>query len=184
MFKKFDATEEVSGKALLKSSACRALRASVVQQMPPIEPYLEEVLPKKAHVWQIKCRAYGSFYCDEDKQWLFYQDRDGAVYPSLRLLHRYPFLLPQVQVDRGAIRHVLRGADVMSPGLTSAGGRLPEALPAGQVVAVMAEAKQHALAIGRLVLSSEQVRQENRGVAVKNVQYLNDDLWRIRRWME
>lgn len=37
-----------------------------------------------------------------------------------------PELLPNVQVDSGAIKYILGGADVMCPGLTSAGGSLPD----------------------------------------------------------
>ena len=44
-----------------------------------------------------------------------------------------PFMLPEMRVDTGAIKHVLRGADVMCPGLTSAGGRMTR-LPANVVV--------------------------------------------------
>lgn len=35
-----------------------------------------------------------------------------------------PHILPHVQVDKGAIRFVLSGANIMSPGLTSPGGRM------------------------------------------------------------
>ena len=38
--------------------------------------------------------------------------------------------MPEVQVDRGAIRFVLGGAHIMCPGLTSLGGRMDEELPA------------------------------------------------------
>ena len=33
-------------------------------------------------------------------------------------------MLPEMRVDAGAIKFVLRGADIMCPGLTSAGGRM------------------------------------------------------------
>lgn len=38
--------------------------------------------------------------------------------------------MPEVQVDRGAIRFVLGGAHIMCPGLTSPGGKMEEELPA------------------------------------------------------
>ena len=38
--------------------------------------------------------------------------------------------MPEVQVDRGAIRFVLGGAHIMCPGLTSPEGRMDEELPA------------------------------------------------------
>ena len=64
-------------------------------------------------------------------------------------------------MDRGAIRFVLSGANIMSPGLTSAGGEMDD-VPADSVIAVMAEGKEHALAIGVTTKSTEQIRSENK----------------------
>lgn len=58
------------------------------------------------------------------------------------------------QVDRGAIRFVLSGANIMCPGLTSPGASMTP-VEKGRVVAVMAEGKQHALAVGVTALSTE-----------------------------
>lgn len=44
-----------------------------------------------------------------------------------------PFFLPMQQVDKGAIRFVLSGANIMCPGLTSPGAKMTEA-PKGTVV--------------------------------------------------
>lgn len=63
-------------------------------------------------------------------------------------------------MDRGAIKFVLSGANIMAPGLTSKGGRLPDAenpLPKDTIVAIMAEGKQHACAIGYLLMDSEEM---------------------------
>jgi PUA domain protein len=37
-----------------------------------------------------------------------------------------PFLLAHTQVDKGAIKFVLSGANIMCPGLTSKGGKVAE----------------------------------------------------------
>lgn len=99
---------------------------------------------------------------------LFFRQRDGPFYPTLRLLHKCkmafifircfpcrkyclrfqkiayitqvsltvrlmpgthicspdPFILPHQQVDKGAIKFVLSGANIMCPGLTSPGAKL------------------------------------------------------------
>lgn len=64
-----------------------------------------------------------------------------------------PDMMESVQVDSGAIKFILSGADIMCPGLTSAGGRIRPELKEGAVVAVMAEGKEHALGIGILKMS-------------------------------
>lgn len=56
---------------------------------------------------------------------------------SLRFVHGFlildPFFLPMQQVDKGAIRFVLSGANIMCPGLTSPGAEMTDA-PKGTVV--------------------------------------------------
>lgn len=74
--------------------------------------------------------------------------------PSLRLYHRFPVFLPMQQVDKGAIRFVLSGANIMCPGLTSPGAFM-NPVEKGAVVAIMAEGKEHCLAIGLTTLSTE-----------------------------
>jgi malignant T-cell-amplified sequence len=89
-----------------------------------------------------------------------------------------------VGVDRGAIRFLLAGAHMMCPGLTSKGGYLPpaaEALPAEAPVAVFAEGKEHAIAIGITKLSTEDIKKVNKGVGVEIATYLGDDLWPIQK---
>ncbi len=44
---------------------------------------------------------------------------DQITFPSLRLVHKYPNMYPKFQVDKGAIKFVLKGANVMCKGLTN-----------------------------------------------------------------
>lgn len=85
---------------------------------------------------------------------VFFRHRDGPWMPTLKLFHRFPFFLPMEQVDKGAIRFVLSGANIMCPGLTSPGACMTK-VEKGTVVAIMAEGKQHALAIGLTAMSTD-----------------------------
>lgn len=87
---------------------------------------------------------------------LFFRQREATWVPTLRLLHKCklgnsrpnelyckchptlyfvsdPFILPWQQVDKGAIRFVLSGANIMCPGLTSPGAKMTNS-PKGTVV--------------------------------------------------
>lgn len=99
--------------------------------------------------------------------------------PTLKLLHKYPFFVQMQQVDKGAIRFVLSGANIMCPGLTSPGAEMTVA-EKGTVVAIMAEGKEHALAIGLTALSSDDIAKINKGVGIENCHYLNDGLWQMK----
>ena len=60
-----------------------------------------------------------------------------------------------MQVDKGAIQFVLQGANIMCPGLTSKGALMMPNIPVSTLVTIMAEDKQHALAIGRMKMTPE-----------------------------
>lgn len=83
----------------------------------------------------------------------FIEDRDGNVIPTMRLLHRYPLMMPHMQCDKGAIKHILSGSDVMCPGLTSPGAKMTD-VGKDVVVAITAEGKQHAMGVGITTMSA------------------------------
>ena len=87
-------------------------------------------------------------------------------------------MMSRVRCDKGAVKFLLKGADVMCPGLTSSGGDLSTPLGEGAPVAVYAEGKEHALAIGIMKLSTEDVKTVNKGVAVEVLHFVGDDLWK------
>lgn len=99
--------------------------------------------------------------------------------PTLRLYHRFPVFLTKQQVDKGAIRFVLSGANIMCPGLTSPGAFMNPAEKA-TVVAIMAEGKENCLAIGMTTLSTDDIAKVNKGIGVENCHYLNDGLWNMK----
>ena len=72
---------------------------------------------------------------------------------------------------------------MMCPGLTSAGGYLPpaeNAIPADSLVAIHAEGKEHAVAVGVTKLGSEEMRKVNKGIGVEIATRLGDGLWAVQ----
>ncbi len=55
---------------------------------------------------------------------IFFAERDGPWYPTLRLLHQYPEMMKKLRVDKGALKFVMSGANIMCPGLTSLGATI------------------------------------------------------------
>ena len=91
--------------------------------------------------------------------WFFYIDNKSSELnqipiPTLRVLHKYPTLLPRFQVDKGAIPFVLRGSDIFCQGLTSKGGNMVD-VEKDRIVGIFAETKQHACAIGVTTMSTQ-----------------------------
>eukprot|EP00033_Pygsuia_biforma_P003544 GCRY01003879.1.p1 GENE.GCRY01003879.1~~GCRY01003879.1.p1 ORF type:complete len:182 (-),score=25.66 GCRY01003879.1:202-747(-) len=177
MFKKFT-EDSVRSTSKVKSSVQRGIRASVLEQYPMLEDDIDNILPKKEPMSLSKCDSKISLVVMRDCP-LFFQERDGPFFPTLRLLHRYPHILPHFRVDTGAIRFVFQGANIMCPGLTSAGGNVPEGYEEGTLVAITAEDKESVLAVGTLVLSSADIVSINKGIAIEVAHHLNDGLWKM-----
>ncbi|SCU84137.1 LAFA_0D08372g1_1 [Lachancea sp. 'fantastica'] len=176
MFRKFS-REDVHSRSNVKSSVQRTLKTKLVSQFPALEPVIDELVPKKSQVELIKCEDKIQLYC-VDGEILFFQKFNELI-PTLRFVHRFPEAFPTVQVDRGAIKFVLSGANIMCPGLTSPGAQLPEApgFENESLVIITAENKENALAVGRLLMSTEDIKSINKGHGVELYHHLGDCLW-------
>lgn len=179
MFKKFE-EGDISTTVQLKSSVQKNIKAKLVEQYPNLAKYADVIMPKKEQIRVAKCPDHIEILVTSNGTHLFYKQRESPYFPSLRLIHQYPDIAPTMQVDRGAIKFVLSGANIMCPGLTSPGGIVPEGIEAEQVVTIMAEGKQHALAVGLTKMSGSDMKSINKGIAVETIHYLNDGLWRAK----
>lgn len=70
----------------------------------------------------------------------------------------------------------------MAPGLTSAGGRLPEEdaqLKEGDIAVIEAEGKEEACLVGQLKMGTEEIKEKKKGVVMDTGHYLGDGLWNM-----
>jgi len=74
-------------------------------------------------------------------------------------------------VDRGAVRPITNGADVMAPGIK--GGEFLE----GEYVVVFLESVNTPLAIGKALRNSSSLGEK--GKAIKNLHYKGDRIWKL-----
>mmetsp|Transcript_5035 Transcript_5035/g.9270 ORF Transcript_5035/g.9270 Transcript_5035/m.9270 type:complete len:225 (+) Transcript_5035:3636-4310(+) len=176
MFQKFDASKDIRSHTQVKGSIARNIKKEVKKLYPQLDEVIDHIFPKKNPVYLVKCHQIVTVVESRDFWW-FYRVRNGPLIPTLKMLHKFPSLLPSVTVDKGAIKHVLKGSKIMSPGLTSKGGSIEGDLKEGEAVAVMAEGMKHAIAVGTLVMSADEIRATNKGIAIDFLLYLNDGLW-------
>eukprot|EP01134_Creolimax_fragrantissima_P004420 CFRG4420T1 len=178
MFKKFTPKESVSGQTQTKSSVARGIRNKILEEYPSLESEMEHLFPKKQPLFLVKCHdRIQMIHCNGEP--LFFNEHDGPWIPTLRLLHRFPDILPHEQVDKGAIRFVLSGAHIMCPGLTSPGAKMVT-VDKDAIVAITGEGKSHAMAIGRMKMSSDDIKSINKGIGVDNLHFLQDGLWQTK----
>ncbi|KAH7648921.1 MCT like PUA RNA binding domain containing [Cryptosporidium bovis] len=179
MMKKFS-QESISTQNQLKSSVQRSVRASILSQYPLLEEVIDEILPKKGNIVLAKCSGHIQFIVFESIP-LFFQQRDGPWFPTLRLLHKYPDMMPTMQVDKGAIKYVLKGSNIMCPGLTSPGGKMDN-VGQKQVVKIVGEGCTNACSIGITIMSTAEIEEINKGICIENIHYLNDGLWQVNKF--
>ncbi|XWS57483.1 hypothetical protein CRYUN_Cryun09bG0178100 [Craigia yunnanensis] len=142
---------------------CSGKFGKVLQRSIQDLSLLDDLLPKKTPLIVVKCQNHLNL----------------VLVNSVPLFFNFhPDIMKKLQVDRGAIKFVLSGANIMCPGLTSPGGALDDEVEAETPVAIMAEGKQHALAIGFTKMSAKDIRATNKGIGVYNMHYLNDGLWK------
>lgn len=177
MFKGFTA-EDVSGQNQVKSSVQRGVQKGILEQYPRLEGVFKEIWPKEANMVIAKCKDHITMVV-LDKVPIFWNQRDGPWLPTLRLLHKYPSMMPKMQVDKGAIKFVLRGANIMCPGLTSPGGAM-EDVPVGACIQITAETTVNACAVGIMTMSTEEIREKKLGQCIDHIHFLNDGLWALK----
>jgi len=79
----------------------------------------------------------------------------------------------EVIVDKGAIRFVTGGADIMRPGIT----KIDIAIKEKEIILIKEETHNKPLAIGCSLFSGEEMQEMNSGKVIKNLHYVSDTIW-------
>ncbi len=96
----------------------------------------------------------------------------GEWIPSVRVLIEHPSLLPRIVVDKGAIRFVVNGADIMRPGIIFA-----DQFKADSLVVVVDETVGKPIAVGKALFSSEKLMEMDSGKVVATLHHIDDKYW-------
>ncbi|ANF22041.1 RNA-binding protein [Thermococcus piezophilus] len=81
----------------------------------------------------------------------------------------------RVVVDAGAVPFILKGADVMAPGITDA----DEGIKEGDFVFVVEEDYGRPLAIGIALMDGKNMKEKPKGKAVKVIHHAKDKIWEL-----
>ena len=114
-----------------------------------------------------------------DDEPLFFNQRDGPYFPTLRLLHKYPDMMPKLRVDKGGLSRGFRGKHHVPGQRTSAGVDDSRRVRRGRARGHLRGGKEHALAIGITKMSTADIKSVNKGIGVDLVHYLNARLWKV-----
>lgn len=85
-------------------------------------------------------------------------------------------MFPSVTVDMGAVKFMCDGANVMRPGI-----RKFTQFEKGDLVCIVEESQRKFLAVGRALVSSQDVEGMSKGVVLENLHYISDRFWEIKK---
>ena len=101
---------------------------------------------------------------------MFYSDR---IIFTLSGLYNYKLKSKYVVVDMGAVKFVVKGADVMTPGIVDSDKNIKP----NDMVWICDEKNKKPLAVGIALISGEDMIKKEKGKAVIILHYVGDNLW-------
>ena len=81
---------------------------------------------------------------------------------------------PYVMVDMGAVKFMCKGANVMRPGIKNHSD-----FEKDNIVCIIEESQHKFLAVGKSLVSSQELDNMEKGEVVKNMHYISDKFWEI-----
>jgi len=93
---------------------------------------------------------------------------EGHPFPTVRGALEMGLQKRVVTVDKGAVRFVSNGADIMAPGIVAADPEIKE----GDLVIVVEETHKKALAIGKALMGGQEMVEATSGKAIKSITHV------------
>ena len=79
---------------------------------------------------------------------------------------------PYVMVDMGAVKFMCNGANVMRPGIKNYSD-----FEKDSIVCIIEESQHKFLAVGKAMVSSNELESMEKGEVIKNLHYISDKFW-------
>ena len=97
---------------------------------------------------------------------------EKRLVPHLKNLQSNNFL-KKVVVDMPAIPFMIKGADVMRPGIKE----IDDGIKKDEIISVVDENNKKAIAVGIALFDSDELRQMVKGKVIKNIHFVGDKVW-------
>lgn len=82
--------------------------------------------------------------------------------------------IPRIIVNKGAVKPISGGADLMAPGIVSIEGSFSK----GSIVIIAEEDRKIPIAIMKALYSSDEIKEMKRGKVAENLHHVGDKLWK------
>jgi PUA domain protein len=163
----------IKQRHFIQKSQIKELKEDILKQYD--ENFLSQIFPKKAKIELIQTDAGDTLFAINDvlKLW---KSKDGYI-PVLTLLLNKQISLKKVVVDRGAIKFVANGADIMRPGIT----KIDPSIKKGDIIEVVDETHDRSLAVGKAMYDADEMKGKQSGKVIKNLHTIQDSVWEFEK---
>lgn len=132
-----------------------------------------DIIPKKAQVELVKIEDMPDILLINGKPLLM--QIDDKTIPTLHAVIDENIEEKYATVDMGAINFVIKGADIMSPGIVDADNTIEP----GETIVIIEETHHKPLAIGISLITGKEMVENKKGKAIKNLHYVGDPIWEL-----
>ena len=102
----------------------------------------------------------------------YFVRKDNEIVPFINM-NKILQYFGKITIDKGAIRFICDGANVMRPGII----RFIGDFNSGDIVSVIEEEHEKTLSVGIALCNSSEAKSLNKGIIVKNTHYVGDIFW-------
>ena len=164
---------QIKQRHFIQKSQIKELRADILKQYDM--SFINQIMPAKARIEVIQTDAGDTLYAINNvlKLW---KSKDGYI-PVLTLLLNKQVKLKKIVVDKGAIRFVTNGADIMRPGIT----KIDPSISKNEIVVIVDENHDRPLAIGKAIYDAEVMNQKSSGKVIANIHTIQDSVWKFEK---
>ncbi len=114
-----------------------------------------------------------------NKKYLFNKDKEITFFyyesfflPTLMFIRAFPHIdFPAIQVDEGAVKFVISGADIFTQGIVTFNRDFKK-----NSIVLIVNPQKSVLCIGKSLLDSKEIK-ETSGKGILNIHYLGDRIW-------
>ncbi len=160
---------KVRKRHFLKSGEIKTLKNLIAENLGS---NALDIIPKKATIELIVFDDGSRLYMVNGEP--YFLEKNNKIFPTIWFLDKFSMDIPKVVINLGAVMRVSKGADVMIPGITHINKNIKE----GDIVVVVDEKHERVIAVGLALMSSDKIKESEKGRAIRNIHHVGDKLWK------
>ena len=166
---------DIHQRHFLKSKDKKQFLHNLLNANPGKTEELTQLINKKSKIEWIKLGSNEELYAIDDELAFWVKDNEFIPILSYLLKHEVPF--KSVVVDKGAIKFMAKGADVMRPGIL----KIDSDINKEDIVLIRDPTHNRVLMVGRAKFDAVDMEKKESGKVIVAVHSLSDTIWEFSK---